>query len=146
MPEATKDEVDLALKSLSDVLNAVEKHYNNAGTLFDFVSREKGAPALLDVLRKGAMTLADEQARLRKVASAQSKLKARLPRGFSDRRPAEIDSTRKMIDSVRTVYERYGFEPVETPFAEYTETLGKFLPDQDPPNEGVFSLQDDDEQ
>jgi histidyl-tRNA synthetase len=40
----------------------------------------------------------------------------------------------------------YGFEPVETPLIEYTDALGKFLPDQDRPNEGVFSFQDDDEQ
>ena len=40
----------------------------------------------------------------------------------------------------------YGFEAVETPFVEYTEALGKFLPDQDRPNEGVFSFKDDDEQ
>ena len=46
---------------------------------------------------------------------------------------------------IRAVYERYGFEPVETPLIEYTEALGKFLPDQDRPNEGVFSFQDDDE-
>ena len=38
------------------------------------------------------------------------------------------------------------FEPVETPAMEYTDALGKFLPDQDRPNEGVFSFQDDDEQ
>jgi histidyl-tRNA synthetase len=44
------------------------------------------------------------------------------------------------------VFERYGFEPVETPAMEYTDALGKFLPDQDRPNEGVFSFQDDDEQ
>ena len=44
------------------------------------------------------------------------------------------------------MYERYGFEPVETPAIEYTDALGKFLPDQDRPNEGVFSFQDDDEQ
>ena len=44
------------------------------------------------------------------------------------------------------VYERYGFEPVETPAIEYTDALGKFLPDLDRPNEGVFSFQDDDEQ
>ena len=43
-------------------------------------------------------------------------------------------------------YELYGFEAVETPAIEYTEALGKFLPDQDRPNEGVFSFQDDDEQ
>ena len=44
------------------------------------------------------------------------------------------------------MFERYGFEPVETPAIEYTDALGKFLPDQDRPNEGVFSFQDDDEQ
>ena len=47
---------------------------------------------------------------------------------------------------IRAVYELYGFEAVETPFIEYTEALGKFLPDLDRPNEGVFSFQDDDEQ
>jgi histidyl-tRNA synthetase len=51
-----------------------------------------------------------------------------------------------MIEAIREVYERYGFEPVETPAIEYTDALGKFLPDQDRPNEGVFSFQDDDEQ
>ncbi len=51
-----------------------------------------------------------------------------------------------MIEAIRAVYERYGFEPVETPAIEYTDALGKFLPDQDRPNEGVFSFKDDDEQ
>jgi histidyl-tRNA synthetase len=51
-----------------------------------------------------------------------------------------------MTDTIREVYERYGFEPVETPAMEFTDALGKFLPDQDRPNEGVFSFQDDDEQ
>src|SRR5438093_5959127 len=75
-----------------------------------------------------------------------NKLKARLPRGLADRGPAEIAATRKMTDAIRAVYERYGFEPVETPAIEYTDALGKFLPDQDRPNEGVFSFTDDDEQ
>jgi histidyl-tRNA synthetase len=74
------------------------------------------------------------------------KLKARLPRGLADRGPAEIAATRAMIDAIRRVYEHYGFDPVETPAIEYTDALGKFLPDQDRPNEGVFSFQDDDEQ
>src|SRR5690349_6557543 len=74
------------------------------------------------------------------------KLKARLPRGLADRGPAEIAATRDMVEKIRAVYERYGFEPVETPAFEYTDALGKFLPDQDRPNEGVFSFQDDDEQ
>jgi histidyl-tRNA synthetase len=72
--------------------------------------------------------------------------KARLPRGLADRGPAEIAATRAMIETIRRVYELYGFEPVETPAIEYTDALGKFLPDQDRPNEGVFSFQDDDEQ
>jgi histidyl-tRNA synthetase len=75
-----------------------------------------------------------------------NKLKARRPRGFDDRGPAEIAATRRMLETIRQVYERYGFEPVETPAIEYTDALGKFLPDQDRPNEGVFSFQDDDEQ
>ena len=70
----------------------------------------------------------------------------RLPRGFEDRSPADIAATNEMIARIREVYERYGFDPVETPFFEYTDTLGKFLPDEDRPNQGVFSLQDDDEQ
>src|SRR5438128_1005939 len=75
-----------------------------------------------------------------------TRVKARLPRGLFDRGSAEIDATRRMIDRIRAVFERYGFEPVETPAIEYTDALGKFLPDQDRPNEGVFSFQDDDEQ
>jgi histidyl-tRNA synthetase len=79
-------------------------------------------------------------------AKKNKKLRARLPRGLSDRGPAEIAATRRMIAKIREVYERYGFEPMETPAFEYTDALGKFLPDQDRPNEGVFSFQDDDEQ
>src|SRR5437660_2470260 len=75
-----------------------------------------------------------------------NKLKARLPRGLADRGVGEIAATRRMVEQIRAVYERYGFEPVETPAFEYTDALGKFLPDQDRPNEGVFSFQDDDEQ
>jgi histidyl-tRNA synthetase len=70
----------------------------------------------------------------------------RLPRGFEDRTPGEIAAVGAMIDKIKAVYERYGFDPVETPLLELTETLGKFLPDTDRPNAGVFSIQDDDEQ
>jgi len=75
-----------------------------------------------------------------------NKLKARLPRGLADRTPGEIAATRVMIEKIRAVYELYGFEPGETPAIEYSDALGKFLPDQDRPNEGVFSFLDDDEQ
>jgi len=72
--------------------------------------------------------------------------KARLPRGFRDRGAAEIAAERAMLDAIRRVYESYGFDALETPAFEYTDALGKFLPDVERPNEGVFSLQDDDEQ
>jgi histidyl-tRNA synthetase len=75
-----------------------------------------------------------------------NRVKARLPRGLADREAAEIAATDRMIARIRAVYELYGFEPVETPAIEYTDSLGKFLPDQDRPNEGVFSFKDDDEQ
>src|ERR687897_1818276 len=52
----------------------------------------------------------------------------------------------KMTATIREVFELYGFEPADQPLIEYTDALGKFLPDQDRPNEGVFSFQDDDEQ
>jgi histidyl-tRNA synthetase len=71
---------------------------------------------------------------------------ARLPRGLTDRGPADIAATEKMLAAIKKSYELYGFEAVETPFIEYTDALGKFLPDQDRPNDGVFSFQDDDEQ
>jgi histidyl-tRNA synthetase len=74
------------------------------------------------------------------------KLRARLPRGFVDRSAADIHATNEMVGKIREVYERYGFDPVETPLFEYTDALGKFLPDSDRPNEGVFSLKDDDDQ
>jgi histidyl-tRNA synthetase len=77
---------------------------------------------------------------------SEAKLKARKARGFVDRGPGDVAATEAMLGAIRRVYEIYGFEAVETPLVEYTDALGKFLPDQDRPNEGVFSLQDDDEQ
>ncbi|WP_457301702.1 histidine--tRNA ligase [Phyllobacterium sp. P5_D12] len=80
------------------------------------------------------------------MATKADRVKARLPRGFVDRVPEDLRAAEKMMAEIRKVYELYGFEPVETPLIEYTDALGKFLPDQDRPNEGVFSFQDDDEQ
>ena len=80
------------------------------------------------------------------MTDVKSKAEARLPRGLGDRGPADIAATARMLDKIRQTYELYGFEAVETPVLEYTDALGKFLPDLDRPNEGVFSLKDDDEQ
>ena len=80
------------------------------------------------------------------MAEKPNRPKARLPRGFRDRAAGEIAAERRLIETIRSVYESYGFSPLETPAFEYTDALGKFLPDVDRPNEGVFSLKDDDEQ
>src|SRR6202522_2509644 len=77
---------------------------------------------------------------------APSRVRAALPRGLVDRSAADIAAAEAMMAKIRDVYTLYGFEAVETPFIEYTDALGKFLPDQDRPNEGVFSFKDDDEQ
>ena len=71
---------------------------------------------------------------------------ARTPRGFMDRRARDVVAERAILAAVSGVYERWGFEPLETGAFEYADALGKFLPDADRPNEGVFALQDDDEQ
>ncbi|MCB8837998.1 histidine--tRNA ligase [Aurantimonas sp. VKM B-3413] len=75
-----------------------------------------------------------------------TRVKARVPRGFVDRDATDLRAQDEMLAKIRRVYETYGFEPVETPVFEYTDALGKFLPDSDRPNEGVFSIEDDDEQ
>ena len=65
---------------------------------------------------------------------------AHLPRGFADRDALDVAATETMLAKIRTIYELYGFDVLETPFIEFTEALGKFLPDQDRPSEGVFSF------
>ena len=71
---------------------------------------------------------------------------ARAPRGFNDRRARDLAAERQILAKVSAVYERYGFEAFDTGAFAYADALGKFLPDADRPNEGVFALQDDDEQ
>ena len=77
---------------------------------------------------------------------AASRPRARAPRGFLDRRAPTLRAERRILEAVARVYESYGFEALDTPAFEYADALGKFLPDDDRPNEGVFALQDDDEQ
>lgn len=72
--------------------------------------------------------------------------KARKPRGLRDQFAGDVIARRKALEIIRGVYESYGFEPLETSAFEYADALGKFLPDADRPNAGVFALQDDDEQ
>ncbi len=76
----------------------------------------------------------------------RNQVKARLPKGLRDVEAQELRAQQQMLGKISDVYERYGFEPLDTPAFEYTDALGKFLPDTDRPNEGVFSFQDEDEQ
>lgn len=74
------------------------------------------------------------------------KPKARTPRGFRDMAGDELSLQQSMIATISSVYERYGFAALDTSAFEYADALGKFLPDDDRPNEGVFALEDDDGQ
>lgn len=76
----------------------------------------------------------------------QKRPEARKPRGFPDRTAAVIAAERRLVDSISQVYQRWGFDALDTGPFEYVDALGKFLPDTDRPNSGVFALQDDDEQ
>jgi histidyl-tRNA synthetase len=77
--------------------------------------------------------------------SAAVPLPPQKPRGFQDRLDHEVDAEDALVRAAAGVYERFGFRRLETPALEYTDALGKFLPDQDRANAGVFSLRDDDE-
>ena len=72
--------------------------------------------------------------------------KPQILKGFRDQLPGQMLLRQQVLGIIRDVFEKHGFEPLDTPAIEYTDALGKFLPDQDRPNEGVFSFKDDDEQ
>jgi histidyl-tRNA synthetase len=70
--------------------------------------------------------------------------RAETPKGFRDYFGAEVAERKAMLDAITAVYHRYGFDALETSAVETVEALGKFLPDVDRPNEGVFAWQDED--
>lgn len=72
--------------------------------------------------------------------------KARRPRGFEDKSSDALRAETRLIEAAFSVYDEHGFEPLQTPAFEYADALGKFLPDDDRPNTGVFAVRDDDEQ
>ncbi|NAZ37058.1 histidine--tRNA ligase [Rubellimicrobium sp. CFH 75288] len=69
---------------------------------------------------------------------------AQTPKGFRDYFGAEVTERAAMLDRIAEVYRRHGFEALETPAVETLDALGKFLPDVDRPNEGVFAWREDD--
>jgi histidyl-tRNA synthetase len=72
-------------------------------------------------------------------------VEARLPRGFRDIFSDDCQLRRRMIDTIRQVYESYGFLPLETPAVEYVDVLGKFLPESDQPDAGIFGFKVEDQ-
>jgi histidyl-tRNA synthetase len=95
---------------------------------------------------KPSLSNAAAEANRGAMSTEPARPEARAPRGFVDRRARDLTAERRILAAVSAVYERYGFEPLDTGAFEYADALGKFLPDADRPNEGVFALQDDDEQ
>ena len=75
----------------------------------------------------------------------QPRPKAQTPKGFRDYFGAEVNRRKEMLDQIAGVYHRYGFDALESSAVETVEALGKFLPDVDRPNEGVFAWQEFDE-
>ncbi len=71
--------------------------------------------------------------------------RAETPRGFRDYFGAEVRARAAMLSAITEVYHAHGFDPLETSAVETVEALGKFLPDVDRPNEGVFAWKDEDE-
>jgi histidyl-tRNA synthetase len=71
--------------------------------------------------------------------------RAETPKGFRDYFGSEVTERKAMLDAIAGVYHRYGFDPLETSAVETVEALGKFLPDVDRPNEGVFAWAEDDD-
>jgi histidyl-tRNA synthetase len=72
--------------------------------------------------------------------------KAETPKGFRDYFGAEVTERAHMLQKIAGVYHHYGFEALESSAVETVEALGKFLPDVDRPNEGVFAWQEDDDE
>ena len=79
------------------------------------------------------------------MTAKQKRPRPRLPRGFVDISPRDALRRAEMVEAITKVYRLFGFEPLETPMIEYLDALGKFLPDVEAPDQGVFALHDDDE-
>ena len=78
-----------------------------------------------------------------KMSNKNIKPTKELPSGFTDRNEAELIIRDYVISKIRKVMIGYGFEYLETPSFEFSESIGKFLPDKERPDEGIFSFEDD---
>jgi histidyl-tRNA synthetase len=73
----------------------------------------------------------------------QPRPKAETPKGFRDYFGADVSERTEMLRAIAGVYHRYGFDALETSAVETVEALGKFLPDVERPNAGVFAWQEE---
>ena len=99
-------------------------------------------PASLGLVKAGLKYLTRHEAMMAKVKK-QPRPKAQTPKGFRDYFGAEVVQRTAMLSKIAEVYHRYGFDALESPAVETVEALGKFLPDVDRPNEGVFAWEED---
>lgn len=80
---------------------------------------------------------------------SKDKVNRTVPRrlkGFRDITAADVLARDRMIAAIRLVYERYGYVPLETPALEYVDCLGKFLPEADQPDGGIFAFKNEDDE
>jgi histidyl-tRNA synthetase len=101
----------------------------------DFIARH--APAAASLL---------EKPKKQKKRKKPKRPAPRVAKGFRDQSPGTLVERRKMIETVSRVYERYGFTPLETPAIEYVDVLGKFLPESEEPDGGIFTWKYDDDE
>ena len=77
------------------------------------------------------------------VKDKKTKPSKELPLGFVDRQEKELLIRDFVISNIKEVMIKYGFQYLETPSFEYTDSIGKFLPDKERPDSGVFSFKDE---
>jgi len=77
------------------------------------------------------------------IKEKKNKLSKETPLGFVDRQEKELLIRDFIISNIKEVMIKYGFQYLETPSFEYSESIGKFLPDKERPDEGVFSFKDE---
>ena len=73
----------------------------------------------------------------------KKRIKPRLYKGFRDIFGEDVEGRRAMLEKIRQVYDLYGFSPLETPAVEFVDILGKFLPESNTPDGGIFSWQNE---
>ncbi len=77
------------------------------------------------------------------VKDKKTKPSKELPLGFVDRQEKELLIRDFVISNIKEVMIKYGFQYLETPSFEYSDSIGKFLPDKERPDAGVFSFKDE---